>query len=214
MKTKITLISLLSILLLVSIFVSNENVAANFLARSSKPIKSFEEYSQMSNLKERITAINKETPQNKSALWRQNIIYQADRMNLSRQQKDWVKEAYDFFDAKFFIVAGGDEAEFIKTDLGKSYEKLMIRRSELFTKEQARKFCSVIGDDSTLINYRQESSFSNERVPTTCNCAASWFCTECPEDYECSSAVCFQTSGGCGCALVWNCTKMCTLGLP
>jgi hypothetical protein len=49
--------------------VNDKNVIARFSEEeSSKPIKSFEEYSQMNNLKERITAINKETPRNKFVL--------------------------------------------------------------------------------------------------------------------------------------------------
>lgn len=215
MKTKVALVLLLIISLFVAgFFVSNKKSMAKFLEKeSSKPIKSFEEYSQTVSLKERIAIFNKELPRNKSLLWRQNLIYHADRINLNPEQKIWVEEADDFMDENFFAIAGGDESEFIKTDLGKSYEKLMIRKSELFTKEQGRKFCSIIGDESTLINSERESKVSADD-PFTCNCAGSWFCTECPMDEECSRAYCSATSGGCGCGNIWNCTKKCTVGLP
>ena len=132
-------------------------------------------------------------------------------MNLNQEQKVWVKDVYDFIDENFFAVAGGNESEFNNTDLGKSYEKLMIRKSELFTKEQAKKFCSIIGDDSTLTNSGQESKVSG--VDTLCGCASSW-CAQCPDQEECRSAYCSPTPDGCGCFAVWSCTKKCSLGLP
>lgn len=213
MKTKITLISLLSILLFAgAFFVNDKNVLAQFFEEeSSKPIKSFEDYSRMNNLKERIVAVNKETPRNKSVLWRQNLIYHADRMNLNQEQKDWVKVAYDFLDEDFFTVAGGDESEFVKTDLGKSFEKLMIRKSEIFTREQAKKFCITLGNDSTLINSGRESNGSDSDNPY-CNCTASW-CGQCLEEEVCENPYCFNTDG-CGCFAVWRCVKKCSLGLP
>ena len=93
MKTKVALATLLTIsLFVVGFFVSNKKSMAQFLRKeSSKPIKSFEEYSHIKSLKERIVAVNKETPRNKSVLWRQNLIYKAERMNLNQEQKDWVR---------------------------------------------------------------------------------------------------------------------------
>jgi hypothetical protein len=131
-------------------------------------------------------------------------------MNLNQEQKAWVKDASDFIDENFFVVAGGDESEFIKTDLGKSYEKLMIRRSELFTREQAMKFCLTIGDDSTLINSVGVILGDGIRV---CNCTSS-LCAQCPNDEDCATAYCNPSPDGCGCFGVWRCTGRCSLGLP
>lgn len=198
---------------MIGFLVNNQKVAGQFWAvKNSKPIKSFEEISQMTNLKERLAAINKETPKNKSILWRQNLVYQSNLMNSNQEQKAWVKEAYDFLDENFFTLAGGDESEFIKTDLGKSYEKLMIRRSELFTREESKKFCITFGDDSTLINSVQESNYE-EGDGTSCHCTSS-MCPQCPQDNYCSNPMCLTVSSNCGCFAYWNCTHRCTLGLP
>lgn len=210
MKTKVTLIALvISLLIVVGFLVKHQKVTAKFwTVENSKPNKSFEEYSKMTNLKERIAALNEETPKNKSILWRQNLIFHAYRMNLNQEQKAWVKEEYDFLDENFFATAGGDESEFIKTDLGKSYDKLMKRRSELFNRDEARKFCVTFGDESTLIN--SEQAFGDSPY---CNCTASW-CPQCSEDFVCENEMCLQTSDVCGCFAIWVCRKKCTLDYP
>lgn len=218
MKTKVTLITLLiSFLFVVAFFVSNQKVVAKFWAvESSKPIKSFEDYSQMNTTSERGTAFNKETPANKSLLWRQNLIFHADRMNLNQEQKAWIKDAYEFMNEDFFAVAGGDESEFIKTaPLGKSYEKLIKRKSELFIRDQAKKFC-LIGDDSTLKNSGQESSASSsDDLPAQiCNCTWS-LCTQCDSPEVCTpNRPCIPVGSGCGCGAVWKCNRICSIDLP
>lgn len=210
MKTKVTLIALvISLLIVVGFLVKHQKVAAKFwTVENSEPVKSFEEYSQMTSLKERIAVLNEETPKNKSILWRQNLIYHADRMNLNQEQKDWVKEEYDFLDENFFATAGGEESEFIKTDLGKSYDKLMKRRSELFNRNESKSFCIIFGDESTL-----KSSEQNFNDGVHCNCTASW-CPQCLEDFVCENDNCLQTSEVCGCFAIWVCRKKCTLDYP
>jgi hypothetical protein len=213
MKTKVTLIALvISLLCVAGFFVKYQKVAAKFWTlENSKPNKSFEEYSQMTNLKERIVALKEETPKNKSILWRQNLIFKADRMNLNQEQKAWVKEEYDFLNENFFATAGGDESEFIKTDLGQSYDRLMKQRSEIFSRDESKKFCVIFGDESTLINSEQE--YNESESPFYCNCTASW-CPQCPEDFVCENENCLTVSDNCGCFAIWNCRKRCTLDYP
>ena len=113
-------------------------------------------------------------------------------------------------DENFFALAGGDESEFIKTDLGKSYAKLMMRGSELFNKDESRNFCLTLGDESTLKNSVQES---NDSDGFDCNCVAS-LCPQCPSYLVCESEICLRTSDNCGCFAIWLCTKKCSVGLP
>lgn len=216
MKAKVTLISLLTILIFVGVlFVSNKSVIAKFLnEENSKPIRTFEDYSQMTSLKERIAAVNTETPRNKSLLWRQNLLYQANLMNLNEEQKAWVKELHDLIDEDFFAVGGRIESEFAKTELGKPYEKLMIQRSQLFTQDQAKKFCSVIGDEATLINSRQATSDDDDpEGPVYCYCTSS-MCPQCPSELTCITGECNATPDNCGCFGFWQCTGQCRTGLP
>lgn len=210
MKTKVTLTALvISFLIVVAFLVKYQEVTAKFLrVENSNPNKSFEEYSQMPSLQERITALNEETPKNKSILWRKNLSFHADRMKLSQEQKAWVNEAITFLDENFFAKAGGDESEFIKTDLGKSYNQLMKRRSELFIKNEAKKFCVIFGDESTLVNSEQEFEVGS----VYCNCTSSW-CAQCPDDLVCDGTSCLAAHSSCGCFAVWACKKKCTLGL-
>ncbi len=219
MKTKILIVmSILGLILLSAFLITNQKTLANFIVdKDDAPIKTYEEYSQIPTKRARLDALNKETPKNKALLWKHHLKYYEQRMQLNEAQKEWLKEMNQFLNEDVFKAVkavDGDRDKFFKTNIGKSFENLMKKQSNLFSKDQSKIFCTVIGDVSNITqpDPERDNSSNNFDGGVYCNCVTS-VCAQCPDLFACESKPCLTVSANCGCFAFWTCTKQCVIDL-
>lgn len=226
MKIRITLIlSVLSIVLLSGISIYNQEVLTKKLAGEEN---SFDDYSKMERKLDRVNALGKESPKNKSILWRRHLAYYKTKLDLNEEQRNFLDKMSEFFDENFFITLdsfskkGISESEFFKTDQGKPSGDLVKQIPNLFNKEQAKQLFQTVGDISTITDWgcgtvskaktTKENSGLESARSNGCACLEETSCgTSCPEGTTCKvpNPRCSPTSQGCGCWGVWACSANC-----
>jgi len=196
------------------------------------PIVSFEDYSKMEAKIDRSAAFAKESPQNKSLLWRQHLAYYEAKLDLNKQQKDFIRRVSDFLDEKFFAgPINMSEAEYLKSVRGKPFKELMQNVSKLFTPEQSRQLFLTVGDISTITDWGCRApkvtvtnppdaethgpSYSEPNESTVfgaCTCTGSICGSGCDSSSTCKLGVgqdICTAGGSCGCFGWFNCTGLC-----
>lgn len=103
MKIRITLIlSILSLILVSGFLVYNPEVLANYLAKKTAGSAiAFEDYSKMDKKRDRAATLSKESPKNKSILWRQHLAYYGAKLELNDKQRDFLNKSSEFFNEDF-----------------------------------------------------------------------------------------------------------------
>lgn len=118
---------------------------------SAGPMVSFDAYSKIDKKRDRAAALAKESPRNRSLLWRQHLAYYEARLQLNQRQKDFLRQVSELLDERFFAAPiNMSEAEYLKTTRGKPFKELMQNVSKLFTPEQSRQLFFTVGDTSNL----------------------------------------------------------------
>lgn len=201
-------------------------------AKTAGPSLSFEDYSKMDSKSDRAAAFAKETPHNKSLLWKQHLAYYEAKLNLNDQQKEFLKRVSALLDESFFATPiNMSEAEYLKSARGKPFKELMQNASKLFTPEQSRQLFLTLGDVSTITDWGcgasqpavseaepGEGSGPNYSEPNnanafeTCTCTGSICGSGCGSGTTCKigfpGPLC-QEGGACGCFDLFNCTGLC-----
>ena len=201
--------------------------------KTSAPLVSFEDYSRMESVRDRKTALAKESPLAKSMLWRQHLAYHEGRMQLNQQQRDFLKRVSEFLEESFFASpANMPEAEYLKSVRGKPFKELMSNVKTLFTPEQRRQLFLAVGDVSTITDWGcaaptvEDSDVSADKAhgpnasePNTGNNATPAFKCDCTDslcgsgcgdrnEWRCApGAVCSGTH--CGCFGIFECDGGC-----
>jgi hypothetical protein len=208
----------------------NHKTLGGYVAKESAgPMVSFDAYSRMDKKRDRSAAFAKESPHNKSLLWRQHLAYYEARMQLNDQQKEFLKRVSEFLDERFFAAPiGMSEAKYVKTKRGKPFKELMQNVSKLFTPEQSRQLFLTVGDTSTITDWgcpllnatvndpsaakaKGPDPGNNPNVPDvsdTCNCTGSFCGSGCDANSNCRFGNCDE-GGSCGCFGWFNCTAWC-----
>lgn len=228
MKMKITLmLSILSLILVSGFLVYNQEVMANFLTK--KTVGSgitYDDYSKMEKKRDRNNTFQKETPENKSILWRQHLAYAGARLDLNEIQRDFLYKLSEFLDANFFVTLeskkGTSEFDFAKSDEGKSYGELMKQVPELFKQEQIKQIFLTIGDTSTITDWScggsastdtKAENLNNTQSLSLCTCTGSFCGSGCREGSTCQMGFphpnCTE-GGNCGCGSWFACTAKCS----
>jgi hypothetical protein len=163
--------SILSLFVVSGFWVYNQEVLASFLTKKTAGTAiAFEDYSKMEKKRDRAVTLSKESPKNKSILWRQQFEYYGARSELNAKQKDFLGKLSEFLNEDFFELSnslsdkGMSEAEFVKTEQGKPYGDLMKQVPELFTREQARQLFITVGDISTITEWGCEKASTEKRA--------------------------------------------------
>jgi hypothetical protein len=196
------------------------------------PIVSFEDYSKMDKKRDRSAAFAKESPHNKSVLWRQHLAYYEAKLELNKQQRDFLRRVSDFLDESFFAAPiNMSEAEYLKSARGKPFKELMQNVSKLFTPEQSRQLFLTLGDISTITDWGcrapkvtvndpndagthgpSYSEPNNSNVFGQCTCTGSICGSGCDSSSTCKVGVgqdICTAGGSCGCFGWFDCTGLC-----
>lgn len=239
MKSRLGLLFATLTFALAIVFVAygyNHKTLTGYLAKEpAGPMVSFEAYSKMDKKRDRTAAFAKESPHNKSLLWRQHLAYYEARLELNEQQKDFLKRVSEFLNERAFAAPiGMSEAQYLKTERGKPLKELMQNVSKLFTREQSRQLFLTVGDTSTITDWgcgapklpasdpsaakakgpndSEPDPGNNPNVSETCTCTASICGSGCSSSTTCKigfpSPICSE-GGECGCFGWFNCSGLC-----
>lgn len=226
MKTRLLTGAMVFALVLVFVAVgyTHKTKTTSVAIEPAGPITSLEDYSRMEKKRDRTAAFAKESPRNKSVLWRQHLESQAAKLELNVDQKAFIKRVSDFLDEDFFgSPIKMAESAYLKTLRGKPLRDLMQNTTTLFTPDQSRQLFITIGDISTITDWgcgapKVQSNHANPNAVknsasmfATCVCTASICGTGCTGNTRCMMYLpspC-QDGGSCGCFGLFDCTGIC-----
>lgn len=105
MKIRISLLCTALALVFVSAFVMYQHeVLGHYLKSRGGPVLSLEDFSKMEKKRDRASALAKESPTNRSVLWRQHIKYYGSNLDLGSSQKEFLAKLTEFLSEDFLFL--------------------------------------------------------------------------------------------------------------
>jgi hypothetical protein len=217
---KVLILSCLVVTIAATFFFAFSKDSLTVLA--APPQTPYEAFSAMTSKHERVLAINKETAEAKSSLWKQHMALSKTNISLNEEQVRVLDDFAQALDAQFFADAHGvTEADYIKAHSDKPIAKLMPKIPQLFSKDEIRRFFLVVGDTSSITDWScvgAQPDASGRVAQGGCNCLGATFCsTGCESGVDCGTVfypprlACVATPDGCGCGGFFSCTGTCGL---